>query len=62
MNEAPKILAIPTDDGSNVKIDDMLCGRTITISKEQAEELWKALDLMFNDYYKQEPSYPTEGK
>lgn len=50
--EAPKI-AVSKIEG-NVKIDDMLCDRTISISEEQARELWKALDLMFNDYYKQE--------
>jgi len=56
--ETPKI-AIELKDGS-VKIDDMLCGRTISITEEQAKELSFALNLMFDDYYKQEE--PNEKK
>ena len=50
--EAPKIVATLVE--GNVKIDDMLCGRTITITEEQARELSLTLDVMFNEYYKQE--------
>ena len=50
--EAPRIAVSKV--GDSVKIDDMLCGRTISISEEQAKELYKALDHMYNDYYQQE--------
>lgn len=58
--EEPKILTSLAD--GSVKIEDRLLGRTISITEEQAKELMLALSVMFDDYYKQEPQYPMEGK
>lgn len=44
--ESPKVAVSKV--GGNVKIDD------ISISEEQARELWKSLDHMFSEYYQQE--------
>ena len=51
--EQPKILAEKTEDETHLKIDDMLTGSSITITEEQAKELWKILDVFYNEYYKQ---------
>jgi hypothetical protein len=49
--EAPKIAVSKVEE--NIKIDDMLCGRTISISVEQAKELKLALEVLFDDFYDQ---------
>jgi hypothetical protein len=51
--EQPKILAEKTEDETHLKIDDMLTGSSITITEEQAKELWRILELMYDTYYQQ---------
>ena len=58
--KAPTIVATFVSGG--VKIDDMLCGRTFTITHEQACDLETILHFLFLDEDVSNGKYPVGGE
>jgi len=61
-NDNIPLLLIEEDDDKNLVIQDRLLNRTVVFTEAQAKELYRALDVMHNEMYNQDPNYFKRGE